>query len=406
MFKTVLVLVCLLVLWVTPPALLAQEDSDEACPAAVEMALEAVDSNCSGTGRNQVCYGNNAIEVALQPGVTDLQFNSAGDIADLTDIQSLTLNEMDSEAGAWGVALLRVQASLPDTNPGQNVTVLLFGDVQISQASDSANPMQSFYFQSGVGEVECQETPPNGMLVQTPEGVTTITMTVNGVDMEIGSTAFIQAYPADEDHDEGELVVNLLEGEATISANDVEVIIPAGQFSTVPLDENLEAAGTPAEPQDYDAAAFAALPLPVLEREIVVAGLDEGLPPQLLSGTWLLTSSALEFGEGCPAEMAGIMGASFPQIVEENEIDWSGGFNAETYLGMIQAQGIDVLAQGATVTSPEPGVILMEYAGQGATIVFEMRVVSERLIETTMTATITEGITCTFVWPINLEYQD
>ena len=41
---------------------------------------------------------------------------------------------MDLVNGMWGVALLRVQANLPDTLPGQNVTMLLFGDVAIENA--------------------------------------------------------------------------------------------------------------------------------------------------------------------------------------------------------------------------------------------------------------------------------
>src|SRR5690606_20836366 len=33
----------------------------------------------------------------------------------------------------WGVALMQIQANLPDTLPGQNVTFLLFGDVTIEE---------------------------------------------------------------------------------------------------------------------------------------------------------------------------------------------------------------------------------------------------------------------------------
>ena len=36
--------------------------------------------------------------------------------------------------GEWGVSLMQLQANLPDTLPGQNVTVLLFGDVTLQPA--------------------------------------------------------------------------------------------------------------------------------------------------------------------------------------------------------------------------------------------------------------------------------
>jgi len=40
----------------------------------------------------------------------------------------------------WGVSLMRLQAGLPDTLPGQNVTFLLFGDVAIQNAVDYEPP--------------------------------------------------------------------------------------------------------------------------------------------------------------------------------------------------------------------------------------------------------------------------
>jgi hypothetical protein len=37
----------------------------------------------------------------------------------------------------WGVALMRLQANIPETLPGQNVTFLLFGDVEIRNAVET-----------------------------------------------------------------------------------------------------------------------------------------------------------------------------------------------------------------------------------------------------------------------------
>ncbi len=55
--------------------------------------------------------------------------------------------------------MLRIQANLPDTMPGQNVTILLFGDVSIynadSEDDETYGPMQAFYFRAGVGDAPC-----------------------------------------------------------------------------------------------------------------------------------------------------------------------------------------------------------------------------------------------------------
>jgi hypothetical protein len=37
----------------------------------------------------------------------------------------------------WGIALMKIQANLPDTIPGQNVSMLIFGDVLIENQADA-----------------------------------------------------------------------------------------------------------------------------------------------------------------------------------------------------------------------------------------------------------------------------
>lgn len=401
-------LAVVVVLCLAPAALLAQDD----CPAIVDTALAAVDASCHGVERNQACYGNVSIQAQVRPGVSAVSFEAIGDRVNLSDIESLTLKEMNVATGEWGVALMRVQANLPDTLPGQNVTILLFGDVEITDAPGSASPMQSFYFQSGVGESPCTEAPQNGMLIQTPEGATEIRMNINGVDMQIGSTAFIQAFAPDEDEDvdEGQLIVNLLEGEATISVEEEMVTIPAGQFSTVALDDDLEPTSAPTEPEAYDAEAFSALPLNVLDEEIEIASMDDEEPGAVgdvapLSGSWLYTTGELEFSDGCPPELVSYMPTVMPPVSETSIIDWTGGFTAENYIRQIEVGG-EPLPAGASVSSPEPGVIQMEYAEEGASIIIEARLITERMIETTMAMTITEGMNCTIIIPGVVEFQD
>jgi hypothetical protein len=108
------------------------------CPTIVRDALGAVDNACADTERNQVCYGNIILSAEPQPGAQEFAFERTGDRISLGFVRSLTLSPMDAATNVWGVALMKVQANLPDTLPGQNVTFLMFGDVTIDNAGDSA----------------------------------------------------------------------------------------------------------------------------------------------------------------------------------------------------------------------------------------------------------------------------
>jgi uncharacterized protein YraI len=315
---------------------------DDTCPTIVQTALANVDELCSDTARNEACYGSLTLTAEAQPDAVDFAFDAPGDIANVADIQSLTLSPMDESTGEWGVSLMRLQANLPDTLPGQNVTVLLFGDVEIKpvqsppeisvtvgaensvnvrsgpstndsvvgalaagttaaangrnaagdwlrvripdgglgwvfaelvsgdastldvvSADDSAfTPMQAFYFQSGIGDAPCAEAPDSGILIQTPKGLGQIALTVNEVNISLGSTAYLQAQPGDV------MTISVLEGQATVSAFDVTQTVPAGSQATVPLDENLAASGPPTETQPYIEDDLQTLPVDVLPSSV------------------------------------------------------------------------------------------------------------------------------------------
>jgi uncharacterized protein YgiM (DUF1202 family) len=107
------------------------------CSEMIQIALEAAEEQCEDAGRNQVCYGYTALIAEAQPDATDFTFEKVGDIADVAAIQRLQLAGLDVENGIWGVVLMRVQANIPDTLPGQNVTVMLFGNTEIRNAAAS-----------------------------------------------------------------------------------------------------------------------------------------------------------------------------------------------------------------------------------------------------------------------------
>jgi len=101
------------------------------CPAIVDAALQTAANACTALSRNQACYGNVMLQAEPQAGAS-FTFEQTGDMVNLVDVASLSLSAMSEDA--WGVALMLLQANLPDTVPGQNVTMVLFGEVDITNA--------------------------------------------------------------------------------------------------------------------------------------------------------------------------------------------------------------------------------------------------------------------------------
>ncbi len=328
------------------------------CEAVVQTALEATDRVCTDTSRNQACYGHVHIEAEPQSLEEAFKFEDVGDTVDVSRIGSLRLSPMDEDQQTWGVALMKVQADIPNSKP-ENVTILLFGDVQVdnavpdpilldasvigpgnanirrqpsnrafvlaSMAPDtvltargrsadgnwlyvdlpddrgsgwvrrslmeiegnanqlrttdpsltSYGPMQAFYLQNGNDQSSCSQTPNDGILIQTPEGVAEVRLWINEVKIRLGSTAFIQA-PAGS----RQMVVKTVEGQAVIEALGVEQTSPAGTSVTIQLNEDNKPSAPPSAPQAYQMNVVENLPFEELEREITAAPPLEITPTQ------------------------------------------------------------------------------------------------------------------------------
>lgn len=318
------------------------------CPALVQEALDTTDTVCAVVDRNRVCYGNIMAEAQAQEGISPLTFETPGDQVEVADIHALQLSVMDLSADIWGVAIMKLQANLPDTLPGQNVTIVLFGDVQVTNAVEPGGPeiemratsgvnvrqrpstdasvlrslnvaeivtatgrsadnswirialaddpqgagwvfaqylttegdintltvldpsapvygpMQAFYFRSGIGDAPCAEAPESGLLIQTPEGSRRVRLLVNEVEIELGSTAYLQAETGNE------MIVNLLEGTAQVTAASETQFVPAGTRVRIPLDDQGTASGAASAPEPYEDAPLEPLPVILLDEEITV----------------------------------------------------------------------------------------------------------------------------------------
>jgi hypothetical protein len=213
---------------------------------------------CDATQRNQVCYSNNQIEASWREGAAPTSFDSPGDIAPITHFTRLSLLA-DVSANTWGIALMRLQANLPDTLPGENVTLLLFGNATFNDGG-----VEGYTFTSGIGTVNCNGAPADGLLVQTPAGAYEITMRINGADIRLGSTAFLQAQPGDR------MVVNVVEGRAVVSARGGTEVVVAGSRTSIRLDDSGTVSSPPAPPEPYTQDTVTALPVEALDRPVEV----------------------------------------------------------------------------------------------------------------------------------------
>jgi hypothetical protein len=342
------------------------------CPDIVQEALTATGLLCQGTSRDQACYGHISVQARPQPGIDRLVFNQAGDIVNVQDVQALRVSAMNVDASVWGIALMRLKASLPDTPARQNITLLLFGNVQVENAMTQARradvtveatrnvnvrqapsldalvidalapgqtvtatgrladgswvrvalpdnggtgwvhrsllastddidgldvveatsryygPMQAFYFRSGMEDAACPEAPDSGLLVQTPEGAARVTLLINEVDIQFGSTVYFQAEPGDQ------MIVRVVEGSARMEAFGQQSTANAGMQISVPLDENMAPSGPPSPPTAYDMAAVQALPLSLLERTITVH--PPATPEEIVEATQVPAVSSEEGG--------------------------------------------------------------------------------------------------------------
>jgi len=427
---------------------------DNTCPSLVQSALDTVTASCEDTGRNQVCYGNIVLSATLTDDSPELSFENPGDLADVIYINALELSVLKTP-DEWGIALMKIQANLPDTLPGQNVTVLLFGDVYIenqaamlpdplqgkitasanlrsgpstdyrvvgagtideevavdarnasgdwfrifrSESDDLAwifgslieidgdsntlsvvevedpvatgqfGPMQAFYFRSGIGDLSCTEAPPDGILIQTPQGAGSIDLSVNDVRIELGSTAFLTAVPDDY------LTITLLEGQGTISAAGRNITIPTGLRGRVPLDSEGLAAGPP-ELVTYESSEVMELPIEILPETFDLpepADIPTPIPNPALGyvGTWNIGATpAVNCSNGLGLLQAG---AARSAILEStgSGLSW-GGFpltqvNDSTYsITSTNANGSFII-QTLNFTSSNSGTLTITFNVNGA----------------------------------------
>lgn len=216
------------------------------CDSLVETALTLADKSCFAMGRNQVCYGNVMADVGDADGLSISDFDSPGDVVEVNSIHQITTAPLNIDEGLWGIVLMRLQANIEGTVPGQAVTFLVFGDAELEQATVNESAAHAFIFKSGIGKTECNDIPSGGLIFQSAAGRQEVQLTLNGIDISAGSTLFIQSI------DENTLMIALIEGHVEIVAGDVTQQLTEGTQIHISLDEDGLVIGQPSEIESFD----------------------------------------------------------------------------------------------------------------------------------------------------------
>lgn len=317
--------------------------AQEACNVLVQQALEAVDRNCVGLDgvMNSACYGYDTVSATFTEEVEETFFSAPSDLSEIILLEEVQTTEFDPENDQWGVAVMKLQANLPNTLPGQAVWFILLGDVKAENAvdpdeiftpvdpipavvrvganlrsgpstrtnvvgtvsvgtevmADGVSPdggwirivhgdmagwmsrtvinnndtyddlpvldgtqrtaMQSFYLDTGLGVPDCSEAPDDVLVVQGPDDIY-IDLTVNGAEIQIGSTIMIQA--------EGDkMIFIVLDGRLIIKPNqfsDEEIIVNEGERVEVCLGDP-DDRGIEGDPDDRVIDCAFSDPIPV-----------------------------------------------------------------------------------------------------------------------------------------------
>lgn len=247
------------------------------CDQIVSAITARVDAACSTLGRNQACYGSRQVTAQFVNDSPLSRFESSGDIVNLSELSRISASPFDTLTQDWGIALIKAQANLPDTLPGQNVLIMLMGDTEVLNMTPG---LQAVTFRSGVGDVSCAAAPPSAILVQSPEGQL-ITMNINGADVTMGSTLYFTAEV------ENQLTIGVLEGSGLIEVDGTARYLLPGQQVGLPLggELGLQVIGVPSLPEPIPLAQVENSPLELLERPINLPDLPAAVPVDDLQAT-------------------------------------------------------------------------------------------------------------------------
>jgi hypothetical protein len=131
MWRNFILVAAYIILAVASPGQSDIQAQGATCPAFIEQALDVLEDHCEALGRNAACYGFNRVDATFAQAIEPEFFSQPSDRAELTTLQSIRTAPLNLALERWGIAVMNVQANVPNTLPGQAVTFLLLGDTQV-----------------------------------------------------------------------------------------------------------------------------------------------------------------------------------------------------------------------------------------------------------------------------------
>lgn len=238
-------------------------------------------------------------------------------------------------------------------------------------------PMQAFYFRSADNDSLCPEAPDSGILIQTPEGVASISIWMDEVVVDLSGTGYVQAQP------NGSLTFTTLEGTANVTALGETRTVIAGTLTEVQLDGELSPVEAPSDPRPLDEEDIAGLPLGLLGRGVEVMTPRQPGPGEPLDGNWTFNwnVSTLSCPDGTVVEF-GSTGQPGTLVLRDQAIEWGGIRYDQVSQGVYEASFVDPDGSLHRVTlqvtapdriSGEDTIDYVEPAGCTLTVPFSIR---------------------------------
>lgn len=192
------------------------------CPSLIETMLQSIADVCNPLSRNAACYGAKTVEsVTFENPRPANFFQAVGDRSDLLKLREIHPQPLNMADKSFGVALLNIQANVPNTLPGQAVIFMLTGDAKLTNEvpadSQEQTAFQSFYFLPGPGKRDCYEAEPM-LTIQTPGNIT-VNMLFNGVDTEFSPGTLLTITPSVCTIHRGNIIQRVGDETASLLAN-------------------------------------------------------------------------------------------------------------------------------------------------------------------------------------------
>lgn len=215
----------------------SQTDPPPVACSIVIAGFNAAINACRELNDNYACYGT----VVTQGEPATVRFFAPKDRQPIEALRVIRTTRGMSDA--VGAAIMRLHVS----GKGNPLTAILFGDATLEPQDGAEGKV--FFMGNASGTPVCSETPP-GLMVRAEKGQSG-RITVNNVEIMLGSTAFITLLPGER------LVVVNFEGNVAVSipALGLQVPLPVGSQVIVQEAQGVPVAVEPVTVSPYFASA-------------------------------------------------------------------------------------------------------------------------------------------------------